>query len=271
MKRVFCLLTVMLILWTASACATTLPSGVTTIEDEAFCGMPMAEVAIPDSVVKIGAYAFSIATLRHVMIPASVTDIDRTAFFGTAADFFATVTKGSYAESWCKKNGIPYSYTNTLYAAPSVTALSVSRQGEKYLGTPYAVMDCQAFVEACLRDAGIEMDLAGSNAWYRTMDWTGTPEECIALFGSIPKGAFLYILEFDGNEPDHYKADRIGNASHIGIYTGTNNGAIASSKSRGGVIHSYFEEATINGGWNRVGLWKQLDYGETVNQWLQAH
>ena len=274
LRSAFCILTAVLILWTASACAASLPSSLTAIEEEAFCGVSITELAIPDGVTAIGARAFSTSALRHVTIPASVTAIDQTAFDGAGADFFVTVTANSYAETWCRENRIPYSYTDAPYTVPAVTALSVSQQGEKYLGTPYADMDCQAFVEACLRDAGITMDLAGSNAWFRTMDWTGTPEECIELLGSIPKGAFLYILEFDGNEPDKYKADGLGNASHIGIYTGLysngRKGAMASSKSKGGVIHSYFAGATVNGGWNRVGLWKQLDYGETVNRWLRA-
>lgn len=270
MRRVFCLLIAVLLMWTASASAAVLPSGLKEIEKEAFYGVPITDVTIPDGVTAIGARAFSTATLLHATIPASVKDIDGTAFEGTAKSFFATVTKGSYAEEWCGKNKIAYSYTDTLYVTPSVKAASVAKEGEKYLGTPYYLMDCQAFVEACLKDAGMPVDLAGSNAWYRTMTWTGTPEECIALFGYIPKGAFLYILESDGKEPQKYKADKIGNASHIGIYTGTYYGAMASSKSRGCVIHSYFQGASINGSWNRVGLWKQLYYDETINRWLQS-
>lgn len=275
MRRILCIAAVLTILFTANASAFSLPAGLKVIEPEAFRGVPVAELMIPSGVVSIGAYAFSTAQLRHVTVPASVIFIHPTAFWGTAPDFFITVTPGSYAEAWCRFYGVLYSYTDTLYTAPPVTALSVSLQGEKYLGTPYSVMDCQAFVEACLRDAGLTLDLPGSNAWYRQMTWTGTPEECIALFGYIPKGAFLYILEFDGNEPDKYKPDGLGNASHIGIYTGLyhggRKGAMASSKSRGGVIHSYFAGQTINGGWNRVGLWIELDYGETINRWLQTH
>ena len=81
-------------------------------------------------------------------------------------------------------------------------------------------------------------------------------------------------MEFDGNEPAKYKIDGIGNASHIGIYTGLytkgQKGAMASSKSKNGVIYSYFEGKTIDGSWNRVGLWKELDYGERINRWLQG-
>lgn len=123
-------------------------------------------------------------------------------------------------------------------------------------------MDCQAFVEKCLSDIGINVNLAGSNAWFRecrSNGFTGTPEECKAKYGSIPPGAFLFILKHDGKEPTKYKSDGIGNASHIGIYTG--DGAIHSSASRGCVCQSKFNGKSINGGWNMVGLWNRIDYG----------
>ena len=142
-----------------------------------------------------------------------------------------------------------------------VTGEMLAKAGEKYLGRKYSEMDCQDFVERCLRDIGINMNLAGSNAWYRKMDWVGTPEECKARFGIIPNGAFLFILERDGMEPAKYKKDGIGNSSHMGIKTGRGDGAIHSSKSRGCVCTSVFRDKTINGGWNRVGLWDTIDYG----------
>ncbi len=271
MHRRLCALAAVLVLWVSAACAVSLPAGTTVIESEAFLNVPLTEVTLPSTLRVIGARAFSTKTLKHVTIPASVTLIDKTAFAGTASGFFCTVTKGSYAETWCRTNGVPFSYTDVLVVTPAVSALSVSRQGAKYIGTPYSVMDCQAFVEVCLRDAGLNINLAGSNAWYRAMDWVGTPEQCIATFGSIPKGAFLFIHAFDGGEPAKYKADGRGNASHIGIYTGTGLGAIHSSYSRGGVYESSFRGRTINGGWNCVGLWKRLDYGEAVNAWLASH
>lgn len=150
------------------------------------------------------------------------------------------------------------------------SAYDLSFAGDKYLGTPYSEMDCQAFVEACLRDVGIYMDLPGSNAWYREMTWTGSPEECKAKFGEIPRGAFLFILKHDGGEPDKYKPDGRGNASHIGIYTGRGKGAINSSYSRGCVCESEFHGVSISGGWNRVGLWDRLSYGEPVDTILEG-
>jgi len=171
-----------------------------------------------------------------------------------------------------------------------VTAKMVSLQGDKYIGQPYSQMDCQALVEKMLADAGVHMDLAGSNAWFRKMTWVGTPEDCKRLFGEVPVGAFLFIWKQDGGEVQRGYTDGKGNATHIGVKTGRTqedmqkmilaqagthspaqladftartgfgDGAIHSSSSRGCVCTSAFHDKSINGGWNRVGLWEALDY-----------
>lgn len=153
------------------------------------------------------------------------------------------------------------------------TGAEIAKVGYKYIGVPYSKMDCQAFVEKCLADCGVYKNLAGSNAWYRYVmqnGWVGSPEECKAKFGSIPVGAFLFILSHDGKEPAKYQNDGIGNASHIGIYTAQGAGAINSSSSHGCVCESTFKGKSINGGWNRVGLWKVIDYGDSVNRILRG-
>ena len=162
-------------------------------------------------------------------------------------------------------------------------AVDLCQAGLKYLGTPYSRMDCQVFVERSLQDVGIDWNLSGSNAWYRAMTWTGTPAECNASFGAIPKGAFLFVLKQDGKEPEKYKPDGVGNASHIGIYTGMTgdemcklagemfqipdalnydfgDGALNSSNTHGCVCTSKFSGKAISGGWNRIGLWDRLSY-----------
>ena len=149
------------------------------------------------------------------------------------------------------------------------SAEEFSRAGDKYLGRAYSEMDCQKFVEKCMADVGLRIDLAGANAWYRKMSWVGSPEECVRRFGCVPKGALLFILEKDGKEPAKYRGDGKGNASHIGIKTGRGEGAIHSSSSRGCVAQSKFRDKTIpNGGWNRVGLWDRFTYGTTVDGYL---
>ena len=142
------------------------------------------------------------------------------------------------------------------------SASDLARVGFQYIGYAYSRMDCQKFVETCMADVGYHKDLPGSNAWYRYMDWTGSPEECAQQFGCVPKGAILFIVEHDGKEPAKYQGDGKGNASHMGIVTGQGEGAIHSSSSRGCVCESKFKGKTIpNGGWNKVGLLNAFDYG----------
>lgn len=172
------------------------------------------------------------------------------------------------------------------------TAEEFRKSGCKYLGRLYSEMDCQAFVEKALSDIGIKKDLKGSNAWFREMTWVGSPAECKAKFGCIPKGTFLFIHKFDGGEEARGYHDGKGNASHIGIYTGLTaaemvaiateagntvaskyqygDGAIHSSSSREHVATSKFAGKEISGGWNKVGLWKAIDYGETINKILNG-
>ena len=154
------------------------------------------------------------------------------------------------------------------------SAEEFSRAGDQFLGKPYAEMDCQEFVERCLRSAGCVLDLKGSNAWFRRVSdegWTGTPEDCVREFGCVPEGAFLFIHAFDGGEEKRGYHDGKGNAGHIGIKTGRGKGAVHSSSSRGCVAESAFHDRTVpNGGWNMIGLWHRMDYGKTVN-WLLEH
>ena len=146
-----------------------------------------------------------------------------------------------------------------------ISAIDFSLAGDKYLGRSYEEMDCQAFVEKCMADVGLRMDLGGSNSWYRECGkhgWVGTPEECVKEFGSVPKGALLFILEPVGPKtPAKFRNDGIGDVTHMGIVTGRGDGAIHSSSSRGCVVTSKFRGKTIpNGGWNRVGLYDKFDY-----------
>lgn len=155
-----------------------------------------------------------------------------------------------------------------------ISAEEFSKAGNKYLDRSYDDMDCQEFYEQCAADVGLIMDLKGSNAWYRKFKqtgWVGSPEECKARFGSVPKGATLFIHAFDGGEVQRGYHDGLGNASHIGIKTGTGKGAIHSSSTRGCVAESEFKDKTIkNGGWNTVGLSTLFDYGEKINAILRG-
>lgn len=142
--------------------------------------------------------------------------------------------------------------------------LALAAYGYRDSGIPYSQLDCKSFVERCLRDIGVRVSWRGSNyMWRNVLSWKGTPEECVAKFGSVPTGALVFILKDDGGERARGYYDDEGNASHVGIVTNMGKGAMHSSSSRGGVCESEFKGKTIkNGGWNRVGLLACLDYGE---------
>ena len=151
-----------------------------------------------------------------------------------------------------------------------ISAIDFSLAGDKYLGRSYEEMDCQAFVEKCMADVGYRKDLGGSNSWYRECmkhGWVGSPEECAKEFGSVPKGALLFILEAVGPKtPAKFRKDGIGDVTHMGIVTGRGDGAIHSSQSRGGVVTSQFKGKTIKSlhsafGSGRDDMWGSEGYG----------
>lgn len=159
--------------------------------------------------------------------------------------------------------------TSAAYAAAGTELLSRVREGWTipYVrgGSSEAGMDCQGVCEYLLMQCGVpkvECDLAGSNAHWRNCIWRGTPEECVARFGCVPDGAWIFIVDEDGaGTPEKYRGDGLGDAGHMGIYLG-NGIALHASASRGCVAESSFKEKTIpNGGWNAIGLPPWVNYG----------
>lgn len=138
------------------------------------------------------------------------------------------------------------------------SAAAYAANADKYLGVPYGQLDCQAFMEQLLAEVRVYRNWAGSNAMARDMEWIGTIPECIERYGCVPVGAWLFIWEPNG-APAKY-TDGKGNFSHVGVKTGTGLGAVHSSKSKGQVCQSKFQDKEIKGGWNRVGICKLLDY-----------
>lgn len=88
-----------------------LPGSITDIEQGAFADMTeLTEINIPEGVMRIGACAFyQCISLAGIVIPNTVRWIGKYAF-RNCKNFKAVVGKGSYAEEYCKSNGIPYAY-----------------------------------------------------------------------------------------------------------------------------------------------------------------
>ena len=96
-----------------------------------------------------------------------------------------------------------------------------------YVGIPYRKLDCQAFVEQVLKDLGVRKldgtpyNWRGSNSmWRNYITWKGTISECRKKFGTIPLGAFMFLVKNDGGESERGDHDGLGNASHVGLYVG---------------------------------------------------
>ena len=94
-----------------------------------------------------------------------------------------------------------------------------------YNDIPYDKLDCQGFVERVMKDAGIRKqdgsvyNWKGSNSMWRNIPgWKGTVSECEHTFGSIPIGAWVFIVKHDGGEVSRGYHDNAGNAAHVGIY-----------------------------------------------------
>lgn len=119
----------------------------------------------------------------------------------------------------------------------------------------YSQEDCQGFIEQTVKRAGGTMkDYRGSNDMFRN-----ACSAIVPLKGAkLEPGMVLFIVEHDGGEPPQYKADGLGNASHIGWYTGGRYEVVHSSATRGSVAAS-----TLKNGWTHAGWLKEIEYGET--------
>lgn len=133
----------------------------------------------------------------------------------------------------------------------------------------YAELDCQGYMEEIFSQCGQKISYRGSNDMFRNAcSWIGTIDEAKQA-GHLKPGAALFILEHNGGEPDQYKADGIGNASHVGMYTWE--GALRDLDKNGSlrtcnVVHSSSSMgrvagSTLKNGWTHVGLWKNVDFG----------
>lgn len=123
----------------------------------------------------------------------------------------------------------------------------------------YEHEDCQRFVKNTVLRAGGEIDeYTGSNDMYRN-----ACSEIVPLaIAKLSPGMVLFIVKHDDGEPAKYKADGLGNASHIGWYTGGMYAVVHSSATRGQVAAS-----TLKNSWTHAGYLKALTYnsaGEPV-------
>ncbi len=140
-------------------------------------------------------------------------------------------------------------------------------RSEKYTGIPYTKLDCQGFVEKVLEDCGVRKadgsvyNWKGVNSmWRNAFTWKGSIEEAKKKFGEIPLGAWMIHWVNDGGEKERGYFDGLGNAKHIGIYTGNPEEVRDSTRTskRNGVGYRSLS------GFNYVCLPFMIDYVGTV-------
>ncbi len=86
----------------------TLPAALSSIEDEAFCGIAAVSVRLPETVTGIGDRAFAdCPALRQIIIPTGVTEIDEDAFAGVERLLIVGVP-GSSAEQFAAARGYAF-------------------------------------------------------------------------------------------------------------------------------------------------------------------
>lgn len=141
-----------------------------------------------------------------------------------------------------------------------------------HVGYTYDELDCQAFVEHCVRQAGGRMDYLGTNDMARRATWLGTLDEARAQ-GRLVPGAGLLIREAtEANLPARYTGDGLGDFSHVGLYVGEN--ALTDTDKNGrrracDVVHSSatmgrVAGSTLQNGWTHALWFSEIDYAVTA-------
>ena len=125
---------------------------------------------------------------------------------------------------------------------------------ENYLGIPYKKLDCQAFVERVLSDAGERgHNWRGSNHMWREALSEKHEGICVE---DVPAGAWLFTLKHDGGEKQRGYHDDEGNAKHVGIYLG--GGDVIHSTSAGNACVQM--DKITSARWTAWGLCKFIRY-----------
>ena len=139
-----------------------------------------------------------------------------------------------------------------------------------HVGYTYDELDCQAFVEHCVRQAGGRMDYLGTNDMARRAAWLGTLSQARAEGRLTPGAGLLIREETDANLPARYAGDGLGDFSHVGLYVGE--GALSDTDKNGrrracDAVHSSatmgrVAGTTLQNGWTHAMWFSEIDYGE---------
>ena len=137
---------------------------------------------------------------------------------------------------------------------------------DKWNKYKYEQLDCQAFVEEVIKDLGIRKpdgsiyNWRGANSMYRNYyTFRGTIDECIAKYGCLPVGAFVYVWTATGQELVGYYDD-LGNCKHVGLFCGDN---IVRDSTRSTKTHRDGVGSRTLDGFTHCSLFSGVDYNIT--------
>lgn len=106
---------------------TVVPTTVKKIAKNAFCGITISELSLPQGVNEIGEHAFYNSTMESVVVPSSVEAIGTDAFIGKDNNKITIwLDTTSYVKSYAVTNEIPYEGINVSYVSISLESLSFS-------------------------------------------------------------------------------------------------------------------------------------------------
>ena len=152
---------------------------------------------------------------------------------------------------------------------PTANQVARAATAAAHVGYTYEEMDCQAFIEHCVRQAGGSMDYRGSNDMARGAAWLGTLSQARAQGRLVPGAGVLIREETEENLPARYAGDGLGDFSHVGLYVGE--GALSDTDKNGNarscdVVHSSatmgrVAGSTLQNGWTHVLWFPEIDYG----------
>lgn len=118
--------------------------------------------------------------------------------------------------------------------------------------------DCQGFIEAVVRKLGGKMSYRGSNDMFRNACTMIVPLDEAKQFNLLQPGGALFILKHDDKELVHGYPAGLGNASHVGFYTGGKYFCVHSSSVQNDVVG-----ADASYPWTHFGLFKEIAYDDT--------
>lgn len=152
---------------------------------------------------------------------------------------------------------------------PTANQVAQAAMAAAHVGYTYEEMDCQAFVEHCVHQAGGAMDYLGTNDMARRAAWLGTLSDARAQGRLVPGAGVLIREETEANLPARYAGDGLGDFSHVGLYVGEN--ALTDVDKNGNarrceVVHSSatmgrVAGSTLANGWTHVMWFAEIDYG----------